>query len=235
MVIDNKISITRLKKKRCAMSETKIEKAIPEPTMRRLPLYQSYLKSQFEAGLKLVSCTQIAENFKLTPIQVRKDLALTGIVGKPKVGYEVGGLLKAVEECLGWNNSTEAFLVGVGSLGEALLKYRGFDKYGLNIVAAFDTDPQKVGRDIGGKKIFDLSKFSNLAVRMQIKIGILTVPETEAQRIADQMIKSGIRAIWNFTPVKVIVPESVIIQNENLSASFVVLSKKLRELMTADR
>ena len=217
------------------MNETKIEKAIPEPTMRRLPLYQSYLKLQFDAGVKLVSCTQIAENFKLTPIQVRKDLAFTGIVGKPKVGYEVGGLLKSVEECLGWNNSTEAFLIGAGSLGEALLKYRGFDKYGLDIVAAFDIDSQKIGREIGGKKIFDFSKFSNLAARMQIKIGILAVPETEAQRIADLMIKSGIRAIWNFAPIRVAVPESVIIQNENLSASFVVLSKKLRELMASDR
>lgn len=125
-------------------------------------------------------------------------------------------------------------LVGVGNLGSALLSYNGFKEYGLNIIAGFDDDESKVGKEIGKKMVFHVNKLPDMIQRMGIKIGILTVPAPYAQEIADIMVKAGIRAIWNFTHVKLNVPKNVIIQHENLAASLVVLSKKLEILLKSD-
>jgi redox-sensing transcriptional repressor len=203
-------------------------KAIPEPTLRRLPVYYQYLKKvQAEKKLESISCTQIGNDLNVQPIQVRKDLQIADAVGKPKTGYSISELLGTIEDFLGWNNTTDAYLVGVGNLGSALLNYQGFREYGLNIIAGFDSDKAKVGTEIGGKKILDVSKLPGMIKRMSIKIGILTVPANLAQELADLMVKAGIHAIWNFSPVKISVPRDVIVQHENLASSLVVLSKKL--------
>ncbi len=119
--------------------------------------------------------------------------------------------------------------MGVGNLGSALLGYQGFREYGLNIVAAFDVDDEKkVGTEVSGKKVLHAGKnCPKLIRRMSIKIGILTVPASSAQQQADAMVKAGIHAIWNFSPVKINVPPGIIVQHENLASSLVVLSKKL--------
>ena len=163
----------------------------------------------------------------MLPIQVRKDLEITEASGKPKLGYEVKELLNNIEEFLGWNNTTEAYLVGVGNLGSALLGYQGFKDYGLNIIAAFDTDESKSGKEILGRMVFPVSKLPDMIRRMGIKIGILTVPANCAQSLANTMVEAGIHAIWNFSPVKIMTPQDVIVQHENLASSLVVLSKKL--------
>jgi redox-sensing transcriptional repressor len=207
-------------------------KAIPEPTLRRLPVYYQYLKKmQSEKKLDYISCTQIGNDLSIQPIQVRKDLEITDAVGKPKLGYNVRDLISAIEEFLGWNNTTEAYLVGVGNLGSALLDYQGFKDYGLNIVAGFDVDEKKVGTEIGGKKVLHVKKLSDMIRRMKIKIGILSVPAGHAQELADVMVKAGIAALWNFSPVKLNVPSGVVLQHENLAASLVVLSKKLSMML----
>ena len=203
-------------------------KMIPEPSLRRLPVYHRLLKQLSLEGMEYVSCTPIAQSLSLNPIQVRKDLELTGIVGKPKVGYSTAELIGSIERYLGWDNETDAFLVGVGHLGEALLGYKGFRNVGIKIVAGFDSDPGKIGRSIQGVRVFPVKKLSELVRRMKVKIGILTVPADGAEEAARVMIDGGIRAIWNFAPVKIKSPESVIIQNENLAASLAVLSKKLK-------
>ncbi len=209
-------------------------KAIPEPTLRRLPIYYQYLKKvQSEQKSHYISCTRIGNELSVQPIQVRKDLEITDAVGKPKLGYNVAELIDTIEEFLGWNNTTEAYLIGVGNLGSALLGYQGFREYGLDIVAAFDVDPTKIGTEIGGKKVIDVAKLANMVRRMKIKIGILTVPAAHAQELADLMVKAGVAAIWNFSPVKISVPPSVVVQHENLAASLVVLSKKLAAMMTS--
>jgi len=174
--------------------EPETAKVAPLPSVRRLPAYLRFLQSLKAHGRDVVSCTHIADELGLVSTQVRKDLALTGIVGKPKVGYSVPDLIGAIQEFLGWNNTTDAFLVGAGSLGSALLGYSGFQEYGLNIVAAFDVDPAKIGEDIHGREVFPLEKLHDLALRMHVLIGVLTVPATAAQDVATFMVLSGIRA-----------------------------------------
>jgi redox-sensing transcriptional repressor len=203
-------------------------KPIPEPTLRRLPIYYQYLKKlSAESGDGRISSTRIGHDLTILPIQVRKDLQITEAGGKPKLGYGVRELMAAIEAFLGWNNTTDGYLVGVGNLGSALLGYQGFREYGLNVIAAFDVDERKVGTEIHGTRVLHVSKLPGLIKRTGIKIGILTVPAQSAQPLADTMIKAGIRAIWNFSPMKLKCPPHVIIQHENLASSLAVLSKKL--------
>ena len=201
-------------------------RSIPEPTLRRLPVYYQYVKNH-RAQEAHVSCTQIAEALSQKPIQVRKDLEIAGAIGKPRLGYPVAELVDILETFLGYRRVDDAFLVGAGHLGLALLGYEGFKERGLNIVAAFDSDPEKVGHRAHGKEILPIGKLEKLVERMKIPIGILTVPAPEAQRVADLMVGAGIKAIWNFAPVHIHVPEDIIVQHENLASSLVVLSKKL--------
>ncbi len=203
-------------------------KPIPEPTLRRLPIYYQYLKKiHGEGKAEYISATQIGADLNILPIQVRKDLEVTEVTGKPKLGYGVTELMRVIEDFLGWNNITDAFLVGAGNLGSALLGYNGFKEYGLNIIAAFDTDESKVGSEIGGKIIFHTNKLPEMIKRMSIKIGIITTPPASAQELANIMIDAGIMAIWNFSHTKINVPAGIIVQHENLASSLVVLSKKL--------
>jgi redox-sensing transcriptional repressor len=152
---------------------------------------------------------------------------VTGIIGRPKAGFHVPGLIKAIQDFLGWDNATDAFLVGAGNLGSALLGYKGFEQHGLRIVAAFDADPDKVGSVIHGIQVLPLDKLQDLAVRMRIHMGVITVPAQQAQTVADTMIGAGIIAIWNFAPVCLDVPTGISIQNEDLSSGLAVLSVRL--------
>jgi redox-sensing transcriptional repressor len=210
-------------------------RTFPEPTLRRLPVYHRQLKVFAAEGRTVVSCTPIAEALGLDATQVRKDIQVTGIVGKPKVGYQVDELIAAIETFLGWKNSSDAFLVGVGHLGTALLGYDGFRNHGLNIVAAFDSAAWKVGREIHGRQVLPVEQLAEMGQRMHILIGILTVPADVAQGLANLMVLGGIRAIWNFTPTRLQLPPSIIVENVELSASLAVLSNKLAETMKVDK
>jgi redox-sensing transcriptional repressor len=210
------------------------ERPIPEPTLRRLPLYYQYLKKlQMGKAGDYISSTQMGSDLHILPIQVRKDLEITNAVGKPKMGYEIRELMMAIEAFLGWNNTTEGYLVGVGHLGSALLGYQGFKDYGLNLIAAFDSDESKVGTEVHGTRVLHVDKLPNMIKRMGIKIGVLTVPAQAAQELTDTMVKAGICAIWNFSPTKITVPPDVIVQHENLASSLVVISKKLAQKLNA--
>jgi len=201
---------------------------IPAPSLRRLPLYLRLLRAWEAAGTHAqLSCTHLAEALDLDPTQVRKDLALTGIVGKPKVGYDRDELTQAVERFLGWDAVTDAFLVGAGNLGAALMGYAGFARQGLAIVAAFDADPARVGRKIGGKPVLPMTKLPDLARRMGVRLGILTVPEAAAPGAAAALVAAGIRGIWNFTPVRLDVGPEVIVEDVDLAQSLAVLSHQL--------
>jgi redox-sensing transcriptional repressor len=156
-------------------------------------------------------------------------LAATGIIGKPKVGYAVPALIDSIETYLGWKNVTDAFVIGAGHLGGALLGYDGFKAYGLNILSAFDTDPAKIGTTIYGKDVLPMDKLPDLVARMHVGIGILTVRAASAQEAANITVMAGIKAIWNFTQIKLQVAPSVIVENMDLSASLAVLSRKLAE------
>jgi len=201
--------------------------SVPEPTLRRLPCYYHYLVRLREKGQEMISAAQIGEDLGVHHTQVRKDLAFTGSQGRPKVGHRVADLVASIESYLNWNNATDAFLVGVGHMGTALLGYEGFERAGVKIVAAFDTNPRIIGKKIQGVSVLPLEKFTDLARRMHIGIGILTVPADAAQDVAEMMIASGIQAIWNFAPMVPDVPREVIVENVALYSSLGVLSRKL--------
>jgi redox-sensing transcriptional repressor len=200
---------------------------IPQPSLNRLPQYHYYLGELKAKGISRVSCSVIGHDLNLVPVQVRKDLQHTGIVGKPKTGYSVPELIQAIETFLGWNNVNEAFLVGAGNLGTALLGHERFSNFGLRIVAAFDTDPEKIGHRIHERMVMPLDKLADLAQRMSIHLGIITAPAENAQSIAGEMVKGGIQAIWNFAPVRLKVPANIIVHNEDLYSSLASLSWKL--------
>ncbi|WP_052882901.1 redox-sensing transcriptional repressor Rex [Kiritimatiella glycovorans] len=197
------------------------------PTLKRLPLYLRLLRRMREEGAEYASGAVLARELELDPIVVRKDLAITGARGKPRLGFPLHELIESVEEFLGWSNTTDAFLAGTGSLGQALLGYRGFEQHGLRITAAFDVDSGTVGRRIYGKTVLHIDRLADLARRMHVRLGILTVPAAVAQEVADAMVAGGIRGIWNFTPTRLHVPEEVILQREDLASTLAVLSHKL--------
>jgi len=208
----------------------KIEKhlcGIPEPTLRRLPKYIDLLKGLQTTKVKYVSSNFIADKLNLDSIQVRKDLAITGIIGKPKLGFDLDELIRSLNHTLNWDNLNDAFLVGFGSLGSAIIGYRAFSSNGLNIVAAFDNDPDKVGKTVNGIEILPVTKLAEMIHRMKINIGILTVPAENAQAIAEIMAKSGITAIWNFAPIHLKAGKDVIVENALLTQSLGVLTHKL--------
>ena len=204
-------------------------KIVSAPTLKRLPLYHRFLKELAAAGRASFSCTDIGADLDLDPTQIRKDLESVGAVGRPRVGYLVSHVVPLLEEFLGWHNVHDAFLAGAGSMGSALLGYRKFEECGLNIVTAFDTDPEKIGSRIKGKQVLPLEKLATLAGRMHVWMGIITVPAAQAQAVADLMVAGGIRAIWNFAPIRLRVPEHVIVHNEDLYCSLAGLSQKLSE------
>ncbi len=199
----------------------------PLPTIRRFPTYLRVLGELKEQGNEFASATDIAKVLKLKPIQVRKDLGYTEVVGKPKVGFEIETLQKGIRSFLGWEKVSEAFMVGAGALGSALLGYSGFKEHGLNIVAAFDNSPGLENKTIHGKQILPMDKLADLVSRMGIQIAILTVPEQAAQEVTDLLVAAGVKAIWNFSTPYIKVPEDVIVQSENLASGLAILSVKL--------
>jgi redox-sensing transcriptional repressor len=204
---------------------------VPEPTLRRLPLYHRLLKVVQGKGQEHISCPSIGDQLKLDPTQVRKDLQATGVTGRPKVGFVVDELVENIEQFLGWNNTKEAFLVGAGNLGAALLGYMKFEQYGMSIAAAFDVDPAKVGRSLRGKQVMPLHKLPAMARRLRVHIGIITVPAAAAQQVADLMVEGGILAIWNFAPQRLRLPEHIIVHNEDLYGSLASLSQRLEGVL----
>ncbi|NLM56935.1 MAG: redox-sensing transcriptional repressor Rex [Clostridiales bacterium] len=201
-------------------------------TIQRLPYYLDYLRKLEAEGCTVVSAPTVAAHFKYGEIQVRKDFAaVCSSSGRPRQGFDVKTLISDIESVLGYNNSTDAVLVGAGSLGHALLSYEGFRDYGLNIVAAFDVAESVVGTKIKNIPVFHSDEIVKLCKRMNIHIGIITVPAAAAQSVCNLLIEGGVRAIWNFSPVHLNVPEGILIQNENMAASLAVLSRALREVL----
>lgn len=214
------------------MIEVREDIVASKATISRLPVYLRFLRDKVKAGDKNVSSTCIAEELKLNPVQVRKDLALVSqAAGKPKLGFDLKELIAGIENFLGLRNTHDAVLAGVGSLGSTLLKYEGFRAYGLNIVAAFDVDPRLAGKQINGVRVLPYSSFENTVKRLNVQLGIITVPKDAAQSVADTMAQSGIRAVWNFAPTHLNLPEGIAVKYEDLAASLAVLSKKLEDTL----
>lgn len=205
-------------------------KEISRQAMQRLPYYLQYLKKLEKEGEEVISSPAIAQKFGFKEIQVRKDLALVSSVsGKPRIGFSISDLISDMEEVLGYNEKNNTVLVGAGSLGTALMGYKGFDYYGIEIVAAFDSNPLKIGQTICGRLVLPIEEISSYCSEHDIHIGIITVPAENAQEVADRLIKGNIQAIWNFAPIYLSTPSSILVQNENMAASLAILSKHLKE------
>jgi redox-sensing transcriptional repressor len=193
------------------------------PSIRRLPSYLHIIRQSKDEGTEYISGTVIAQELHLEPIQVRKDLAITGIVGKPKKGYPVIALMAAIEHFLGWDEIQQAVLIGAGNLGTALTGYPEFLFHGLRICGAFDQDSAKIGKSIHGVPIYALDTIQEKIRELGAHIAILTVPSAHAQGVTDILVASGITAIWNFTNVKLKVPEEIVVQKEDLTSGYAML------------
>lgn len=200
---------------------------VPEPTLRRLPWYLSNVKLMKEKGEQYVSSTQISKEINIDASQIAKDLSYVNISGRTRVGYEVDALINVLEDFLGFTNMHKAFLFGVGSLGGALLRDSGLNHFGLEIVAAFDVNPDLIGKDINGIPIFHSNDLETKIKDFNVNIGVLTVPINIAQEITDKMIIGGIKAVWNFTPFRIRVPENIVVQNTSLYAHLAVMFNRL--------
>ncbi len=197
---------------------------LPLPTIRRYPLYLRAITAKITQGELYVSSAALARELEIDPVVARKDLAMAGVPGTPRRGYPAKELTEAINRALGWDNTTDAALVGVGSLGHALLGYNGFEEQNLRIVAAFDEKPNLVGSVCHGVRVRAMADMAKLVPRLKLKLGILTVPNAAAQMCADQLVAAGIRGIWNFTAVQLSVPKDVKVQRVDLAASLAVLS-----------
>ncbi len=211
------------------------KKGYPSPSLQRLPLYLRQLKLYQREGVEKASCTRIAQDLGLISVQVRKDLSMTGIAGRPKVGYNIDELISRIESFLGWDKQRKAVLVGAGALGGAILGYAGFVEHGLSICAAFDVDENKIGKSIRSCPVYSLDELERFVEQNQIVIGIITVPQSVAQFVTDKMVKAGIRAIWNYSPVRLSVPSNVVCETVQLSSSFAVLSSKVKSMLAEER
>ncbi len=200
---------------------------VPEPTLRRLPWYLSNVKLLKQRGERFVSSTQISNEIGIDSSQIAKDLSYVHIAGRTRVGYEIDTLISVLENFLGFTNIHKAFLFGVGSLGGALLHDSGLAHFGLEIVAAFDVNPQLVGTTLNNIPIFHSDEFEQKREEYGVHIGVLTVPIEIAQQITDKMVQGGIRAVWNFTPFRIRVPEDIVVQNTSLYAHLAVMFNRL--------
>ncbi len=198
------------------------------PTIKRLPSYLHVIEAAEKEGKEYISGTVIADELELEPIQVRKDLAITGIVGKPRIGFPVRDLINAINQFLRWDREHQAVVVGAGHLGTALIGYEELAYRGVRIRAAFDLDQQKVGKTVSGVPVYSLGQLSDKIQELNIDIAILSVPASHAQAVADMIVKAGIRAIWNFTTVKLKVPSNVVVQKEDMSSGYAMLSVKMK-------
>ncbi len=200
---------------------------VPEPALRRLPWYLSYIKLLKKKGETHVSSTQIAKKINVSSTQIAKDLSYVKVSGKTRVGYEISVLIDVLEQFLGFTSQHKAVVLGVGSLGGALLGDSGLEQFGLKIFAGFDVSDNVIGAKINNIPVYNIEDFAKHNKKINADIAILTVPPDKAQDVAEFAIKNGVRAIWNFTPFRIRVPEHIVLQNTSLYAHLAVMFNRL--------
>ena len=203
---------------------------VPEPTLRRLPWYLAFVKLMKGKGEAFISSTQIAKEINVDPSQVAKDLSFVNISGKTRVGYDINALVDVLEDFLGFTSQHKAFLFGGGSLGASLLHDTGLSQYGLEIVAGFDVRVDLDGSMINGIPVFHMDDFPAKQKEYGATIGVITVPVEKAQEVPDRIIEGGIKALWNFTPFRIRVPEHIVVQNTSMYAHLAVMFNRLNSM-----
>ena len=204
------------------------DKEISKATIARMPLYLHFLQEEASKGAKYISSTVIAQNISVSSVLVRKDLALVSSeAGRPRMGFAINRLIVDIEKFLGYDNLSDAIIVGAGGLGRAMLGYEGFKSNGLNIVAAFDINQAVIGSMVAGKSIMPIEDMKTFVKEHNIRIGIITVPKAAAQDVLNEMVEAGIKAIWNFAPAPLRAPKDVVLKTEDLAASLAMLAGKI--------
>ena len=207
-----------------------LEKQIPRPTLERFPKYYQVASSFLNKSREpYISSVYLAECLSMDDSQVRRDMKYLDIGGKPRVGYNAEELRNTLAHYLGYFNLNVALLVGAGHLGTAIAEYRGFEAYGLRIIGLFDIDESKIGEKIGTVQIQPLSNLDSFVPKHNIRIGIITTPAEAAQSVAERLVAAGIKAIWNFAPARLQVPEDIFVQDENLAESFSFISHFMKQ------
>lgn len=199
------------------------------PSVRRMPSYLDWLLRMRGLGRRTVSTTELADGMKLGWTVVRKDVALVGVAGRPRVGYDVDRLVEAMRAFLGWKEPRSAALVGAGALGTAILGCDELARGGLRVDAVFDSDPAKAGTEIRGHAVLPVSEMPAVLGRVRPEIGVLCVPPSAAQECADRFVRHGVRYLWNFTGVALEVPEDVYVRRGSFAAELAAISAKILE------
>lgn len=200
---------------------------LPEPTLRRLPWYLAYVNMLQSQGIDYVSSTQISKDINVDSSKIAKDLSFLNIKGKTRIGYQVDNLAAELSNFLGFRQEHSAIMIGVGSLGAALIQDSGLIQYGLRIVAGFDINEEIIGKEICGVPVFNISDLKEQQIIYKANIGILAVPVEHAQESADLLSECGVKAIWNFTPFRIKVDEDMVIQNTSIYAHLAVMYNRI--------
>ena len=188
-----------------------------ERTVARLSLYRRFLKLMKDEGTVSVYSHQLADLIRVTSAQVRRDLMVLGYSGNPQRGYDVTLLIKGLDDFFSTNEGINVVLVGIGNVGRAMLSYFRNGKSHINVIAAFDTDPNKIDRVINNCPCYSLDKLSEIVKQQDIKTAILTVPAGEAQTISNVMVQSGIKGILNFAPVRLKLPVDIFVEDVDIT------------------
>lgn len=204
---------------------------LPEPTLRRLPWYLAYVEILKSQGTATVSSTRISAALNVEPSQIAKDLSFLNIKGKTRIGYDVSDLVAELNKFLGFKKSHKAFIIGVGSLGTALIHDKGLANYGLDIVAGFDSDPGKTASDVCGIPVYPVPRMAEIRKLTGAEIAILTVPSRSAQQAADAVVASGLKAVWNFTPYRIRVREGIVMTSTSIYANLALIYNRLQDTL----
>ena len=205
---------------------------VSKKLLNRLPVYLNYLKS-LPDNYENISATVIARDLRLGEVQVRKDLAKVCEAGRRRTGRSRKQLIRNIETYLDFTTDTGTILVGTGKLGQALLDYDGFEESGMNLMAGFDISPF-ADQTSGGKPIYPMNRLESFCRHYDVHIGIIAVPPESAQSVCDCLVSCGIKAIWNFAPVHLKVPNDVVVHSENLAVSLTALCLQMKKKMIED-
>ena len=201
---------------------------IPEPTLRRLPWYLSFVQLLRNEGHEYVSSTRIAQGVGVDSALVAKDLSYVQLQGRTRVGYETEALIDYLEEFLGFRTQHRAFLIGVGSLGSGLLAGKGLRQFGLEVLAGFDVAEEVIGTEVAGIPVYHIDELASRIRSEQVQIAVLTVPVLQAQLMTDRLVRAGIRALWNFTPFRIQTPANVVVQNTSMYAHLALMFTRMK-------
>ena len=204
-------------------------KNISMAVIKRLPKYYRYLEELMKNDVDRISSKELGEKIGFTASQIRQDLNCFGDFGQQGYGYNVKELYNQISSILGLDRGYEAVLVGAGNIGQAVSNYSRFEDLGFKITAIFDGNPKLIGMKIRNVEIMDIDEMTSVLDTQKIDIGIICVPTKNAQTVADELISGGIRAIWNFAPVDLVVPDYVKVENVHLSESLLTLIYLLNE------